>query len=95
MVTSLWGPSDALAPASVTLAGAFLFRAATMAPRHRYSVIVTRAARDHWMWEVQRVPPLGIRLYGENFNSARAAKVEGEKAVKSLLKSLANEKTDV
>jgi hypothetical protein len=30
---------------------------------------------------VQRIPPLGIRLYGENFNSAHAAKVDGEKAV--------------
>jgi hypothetical protein len=66
-----------------------------MAPRHRYSVIVTRVARDHWMWEVQRIPPLGIRLYGENFNSARAAKVDGEKALKSLLKSLSNEKPGV
>jgi hypothetical protein len=58
-------------------------------------VILTLVARNHWRWEVQRIPPLGIRLYGENFNSAHAAKVDGEKTLKSLLKSLANEKPDV
>jgi hypothetical protein len=47
------------------------------------------------MWEVKRIPQLGIRLYGENVNSAHAAKVDGEKALKSLLKNLANEKPDV
>jgi hypothetical protein len=46
------------------------------------------------MWEIQRIPPLGIRLYGENFNSAYAAKIDGEKALQSLLKSLSNEKPD-
>jgi hypothetical protein len=46
------------------------------------------------MWEIQRVPPLGVRLYGESFNSAQAAKLEGEKALESLLKSVAKEKPD-
>jgi hypothetical protein len=65
-----------------------------MAPRHRYSVIVTRVAGDHWMWEIQRMPPLGIRLYGENFHSVHAAKIDSEKALRSLLKSLSNEKLE-
>jgi hypothetical protein len=46
------------------------------------------------MWEIRRIPPLGILLYGENFNSAHAAKLDGEKALQSLLKSLAKEKPD-
>jgi endonuclease YncB( thermonuclease family) len=64
-------------------------------PTHRYSVSVKRIGdRDHWVWEVQRNPPLGIRLYGENFDSAYAAKADGEKALQSLLKSVANEKPE-
>jgi hypothetical protein len=64
-------------------------------PSHRYSVSVRRVEnRDHWIWEIQRIPPLGVRLHGESFNSAHAAKIDGEKALQSLLKSVANEKPD-
>jgi hypothetical protein len=50
--------------------------------------------RNHWVWEIHRVPPLGIRLSGENFHSAHAAKTDGEKALQMLLKSIANEKPE-
>jgi hypothetical protein len=64
-------------------------------PTHRYSVTVRRVGdSDHWIWEIQRTPPLGIRLYGENFRSAFAAKVDGKKALQNLLKSVANEEPD-
>jgi hypothetical protein len=64
-------------------------------PTHRYSVSVERIGDSHhWVWEIHRVPPLGARLYGESFHSAHAAKIEGEKALQSLLKSVANEKPD-
>jgi len=70
-----------------------------MAPRetpHRYSVIVRHdGLGERWVWEIHRIPPLGVRLYGENLHSAHAAKVDGEKALQSLLKSLSNEKPDV
>jgi hypothetical protein len=49
-------------------------------PHHHYSVSVKRVGdRNHLMWEIQRTPPLGVRLYGESFHSARAAKVDGER----------------
>ncbi len=74
---------------------AWTFPMAPSDPSHRYSVRVSRVGdRDHWIWEIQRTPPLGVRLYGENFHSARAAKVDGEKALQNLLKSVANEKPD-
>ena len=64
--------------------------------QHRYAVSVRRVGeREHWVWEIQRVPPLGVQLYGENFNSARAAKVDGEKALKGLLGNISDEKPDV
>jgi hypothetical protein len=65
-------------------------------PAHRYAVSVRRVGnRDHWVWEIHRTPPLGVRLHGENFKSAHAAKIDGEKALQNLLKSVANEKPDV
>jgi hypothetical protein len=47
------------------------------------------------MWEIQRTPPLGVRLYGENFKSAYETKIDGEKALQSLLNGLSNEKPNV
>jgi endonuclease YncB( thermonuclease family) len=65
-------------------------------PSHRYLVTVRRVGdRDHWMWKIQRVPPLGVRLYGEDFHSAHAATIDGEKAVQDLLKSLEKHKPDI
>jgi hypothetical protein len=65
-------------------------------PPHRYSVSVKRdGLGDRWIWEIKRTPPLGVRLYGENFHSAHAAKIEGEKALRSFMKNLSNEKPDV
>jgi hypothetical protein len=61
----------------------------------RYSVTVERVGdRNHWIWEVKRTPPLGVRLYGESFTSAHAAKVAGEKALRDLLNSISKEKLD-
>ena len=34
---------------------------------------------------------MGVRLYGENFTSAHAAKVEGEKALLNLLNSISKD----
>ncbi len=54
-----------------------------------------RNGRDStWTWEILRTPDLGVRLYGENFNSERAAKLSGEKALRSLLESVAKEAPD-
>jgi hypothetical protein len=65
-------------------------------PPHRYSVSVKRdGLGERWIWEIKRTPSLGVRLYGENFQSAHAAKVDGEKALRSLLKDLSKEKPDV
>jgi hypothetical protein len=65
-------------------------------PSHRYVVTVRRVGdRDHWMWEIQRVPPLGVRLYGESFHSAHAAKIYGEKALQDLLRSLEKDKSEI
>jgi hypothetical protein len=64
-------------------------------PHHYYSVSVKRVGDgNHWMWEIQRTPALGVRLYGESFHSAQAAKLDGEKELRGLLKSISNERTE-
>jgi hypothetical protein len=65
-------------------------------PHHYYLVSVKRVGDGNpWMWEIQRTPALGARLYGESFHSAQAAKLDGEKAPRELLKSISNESPDV
>jgi len=39
------------------------------------------------MWEIQRIPELGVKLYGENFLSRESAKLAGEKALQNLRKA--------
>jgi hypothetical protein len=64
---------------------------------HRYSLAVTRHRYNPttWMWEILRTPQkLGVRLYGDNFQSAQAAKLSGERALRELLKSLGRKRFD-
>ena len=63
-------------------------------PDH-YSVAVKshrRGSVKSWAWEILRIPELGVRLYGENFETEQAAKLAGEKALYALLKDLVGEK---
>ena len=45
-----------------------------------------------WVWEIhRRSKPLGVRLYHNGFPSESAAKLAGEKALRSLLDAIAEE----
>jgi hypothetical protein len=54
----------------------------------QYSISINRLGGKQWTWEIKRTPPLGVRLYGENFTSAHDAKVAGERALLDLLNSI-------
>ena len=64
--------------------------------RRRYSVLVKRqggAAAKTWAWEIRRVPDhLAVQLQRDGFNTAKAAKRAGEKALRTLLERLSGEK---
>jgi hypothetical protein len=46
-----------------------------------------------WWWEIRRrSKPLGLKLYGDGFKSEPAAKLAGEKALRTVLDGLAQEK---
>lgn len=59
----------------------------------RYSVAVKAHGRERklWSWEIRRVPELGVNLYGEGLPSESAAKIAGEKALRSFLQKLSEE----
>src|SRR5258708_29157839 len=69
-----WPPIWVLPPAPLAL-GLFQTVAGTFAlapndPSHRYSVSVCRVGdSDRWVWEIQRIPLLGVRLNADNFRS--------------------------
>lgn len=70
------------------------FIMANSPPRQSYFVIVTRRGQvlHRWGWEIRRKPtPLGIRIYGEDFESAEAAQIAGNAALKDLLDRINNE----
>jgi hypothetical protein len=53
--------------------------------------VVTREERTAgtWTWEIERrSKPLGIRLYHKGFSSESAAKLAGEKSLRSLLEDI-------
>jgi hypothetical protein len=58
-----------------------------------YFVIIRRDPRlPTWSWEIlRRSTPLGIKLTGHDFESAMAARLAGERALKDLLHSLARD----
>jgi len=58
-----------------------------------YVVITRRDPRLRtWSWEIlRRSTPLGIKLTGHDFESAMAARLAGERALKDLLHSLARD----
>jgi hypothetical protein len=60
---------------------------------YRYSVVVKRHERNPtWAWRILRTPePLGVNLYGDNFQSEHAARETGERALRSLLDGLAKD----
>jgi hypothetical protein len=64
--------------------------------RRRYSVLVRRRGRASiktWAWEIRRTPEhLAVQLQKDGFNTAKAAKRAGEKALHTLLESLSGEK---
>jgi hypothetical protein len=64
--------------------------------RRRYSVLVKRRGRASiktWAWEIRRTPEqLAVQLQKDGFNTAKAAKRAGEKALHTLLESLSGEK---
>jgi hypothetical protein len=61
----------------------------------RYSLVIKRHGSGltrPWMWEILRAPkPLGVRFYCENFNSEKAARLSGEKALYDLLQGVTKE----
>lgn len=59
----------------------------------RYSLVVEHQERkDAWRWEILRSPePLGVKYYGEDFQSEHAAKFAGESALRGLLQALDQE----
>jgi hypothetical protein len=63
---------------------------------YRYSVLIKRRGRASiktWAWEIRRTPEqLAVRLHKDGFNTAKAAKRAGEKALHTLLESLSGEK---
>jgi len=64
--------------------------------RRRYSVLVKRrdrASLKTWAREIRRTPEqLAVQLQKDGFNTAKAAKRAGEKALLTLLESLSGEK---
>ena len=60
----------------------------------QYSISINRLGGKQWTWEIKRTPPMGVRLYGENFASVQAAKVAGEMALMDLVNSISKEKLD-
>jgi hypothetical protein len=59
-----------------------------------YSLVITSLDRlkGPWGWQIQRKSkPLGIKNYGNDFKTATAARIAGEKALKELLDSLCRE----
>jgi hypothetical protein len=63
-------------------------------PAHRCSLVVTPQRYDAnlWMWEIVRTPePLGVKLYGNNFQSEYAARFAGQSALRGLLQGLQEE----
>jgi hypothetical protein len=64
--------------------------------RRRYSVLVKRRDRASiktWAWEIRRTPEqLAVQLQKDGFNTAKAAKRAGEKALHTLLESLSGQK---
>lgn len=65
-------------------------------PERGYSLVVRpQEYRAKWMWEIVRAPvPLGIRLYGEDFQSEYAARFAGESALRGLLQAMDQEPSD-
>jgi hypothetical protein len=48
-----------------------------------------------WSWEIhRRSKPLGVKLFGDDFQSAAAAKVAGNKALEQLLERIIQEKDE-
>jgi hypothetical protein len=60
---------------------------------YHYSVVTKRHDRNPtWAWRILRKPePLGVNLCGDNFQSERAARETGERALRSLLDGLAED----
>jgi hypothetical protein len=58
-----------------------------------YFVITRRDPRLLiWSWEIlRRSTPLGVKLTGHDFESAMAARLAGEKALKDLLHGIARD----
>jgi hypothetical protein len=57
-------------------------------------VVVTRKGqRRLWQWQIQRRPPTGIRLYGKGFKTEFAARLAGEKALRSVLSQMKSDST--
>ena len=58
-----------------------------------YFVVTKRRRRsEEWAWEIQRrSTPMGVSVNGEGFKSEFAPKLAGEKALRELLDSLAQE----
>jgi hypothetical protein len=60
-----------------------------------YSLIVRSQGRGPWMWEIVRRPvPLGVRLYGEDFQSEPTARFAGESALHGLLQGMDQEQRE-
>jgi hypothetical protein len=58
-----------------------------------YFVLIRRDRRlPLWSWEIRRRSrQLGIKIFGQDFESAAAAKRAGDEALKQLLKQIAGE----
>jgi hypothetical protein len=60
-----------------------------------YSLVVKPQRYGKWMWEIIRAPtPLGVRFYGEDFQSDHAARFAGESALRGLLQGMDQEQPD-
>jgi hypothetical protein len=62
---------------------------------NEYFVSITSSGKPpQWQWEIKRRPkPLGIKLYANGFNSEKAAKLAGEKALRELLDGIGSEQS--
>jgi len=62
--------------------------------KHGYVVHVTRRPEwpPNWAWFIHRRPkPLGVKLTGDGFDTAIAARIAGERYLQELLNSIETE----
>jgi hypothetical protein len=56
-----------------------------------FLVTTRRGQRRLWQWQIQRRPPMGVRMYGKGFETEFEARLAGEKALRALVSQSDNQ----